>query len=68
MPTECRAYFFFFGFFFVYAHATDLWVVDPALFNRPVADSEWKSVQGDNEAIFVQTDASVYLLYETPPP
>lgn len=47
------------------AHAPDLWVVDPALFDRPVTDSQWKLVQGHNKAIIVQTDASVYLRNES---
>ncbi len=35
-------------------------VIDPALFNGPVIEATWKSVQGDPNAQLVGTDGSIY--------
>jgi hypothetical protein len=38
----------------------ETWVIDPSLFNGPVRQDMWGSVQGDPSAVLEASDASVY--------
>ncbi|WP_043738081.1 protein-glutamine glutaminase family protein [Nocardia asiatica] len=42
-------------------------VIDPSLFQQPVTEQTWKSVQGDPNAALIATDASIYIANMTDP-
>jgi hypothetical protein len=43
--------------------ATEVWVVDPSLFDEPVPQARWKNVQGDPHATLAPSEGTVFYRY-----
>jgi hypothetical protein len=46
------------------AGATEIQIIDPALFSGPVSEAEWRGVQHDPSSTLIHTDAAVFYRYE----